>query len=106
MNQSYSRDLTNRKKHTHTQGGSILFGNRYLRAVAFKLLIRHLYCSFIFDAPLFLNLAFFERDGGDNRESCWEPALAAWAFLWQPSVAGVGCFGFGGHLVWFGFLVQ
>lgn len=83
-----------------------MFGNRYLRAVAFKLLIRHLYCSFIFDAPLFLNLAFFERDGGDNRESCWEPALAAWAFLWQPSVAGVGCFGFGGHLVWFGFLVQ
>lgn len=42
-----------------------------------RLLIRHLYSSFIFDARLFLNLALLERVGGNNRESCWEPALAA-----------------------------
>lgn len=42
-----------------------------------QLLIRHLSSSFIFDAQLLLNLAFLERDGGNNRESCWKPARAA-----------------------------
>lgn len=98
MNQSYSRDLTNRKNNT--QGGSILFGKPLPSSYCVQLLIRHLYCSFIFDAQLFLNLGFFERVGGNNREGCWEPALAAWAFLWQPSVAGIGFLGFG--VVWFG----
>lgn len=71
-----------------------------------QLLIRHLSSSFIFDAQLLLNLAFLERDGGNNRESCWKPARAAWAFLWQRSVAGVWVFWVLDRLVWFGFLVQ
>lgn len=56
----YSRDLTNRKKkkHTYTQGGP---SNNCV-----QLLIRHLYSSFIFDAQLLLDLAFLERDGGND----------------------------------------
>lgn len=35
-----------------------------------QLLIQHLYSSFVFDAQLLSDLAFLERDGGNNRQSC------------------------------------
>lgn len=55
------------KQEKNTQGGSILFGNRSLRNYCVQLLIQHLYSSFVFDAQLLLDLAFLERDGGNNR---------------------------------------
>lgn len=95
------------KKNTHTHTGWINIVWKPLTSnYCVQLLIRHLYSSFIFDAQLLLNLAFLERDGGNNRESCWKPALAARAFLWQRSVAGVWVFWVLGRFVWFGFLVQ
>lgn len=109
--QSHSRDLTNRKRKTkqkHTRAHTHRVDRYCLETVTFELLRS----NFWFDisiVPLRLMPSCFwiwhfcERGGGDNRESCWEPALAAWAFLWQPSVAGIGFFGFGGHSVWFGF---
>lgn len=96
MNQSYSRDLTNRKKKK--TGWISMVWELITLNYCVQLLIRHLSSSFIFDAWLRLDLAFFDRDGGNNRESCEKPALAAWALLWQWPVAGVwifwvlGCF--------------
>lgn len=57
----------NKQEKKITQGGSILFGNRSLRNCCVQLLIQHLYSSFVFDAQLLLDLAFLERDGGNNR---------------------------------------
>lgn len=64
----YSRDLTNRKKK-HTGWIDIVW-KQLMSNYCVQLLIQHLYSSFVFDAQLLSDLAFLERDGGNNRQSC------------------------------------